>query len=50
MLWSDRYITLDNKHACANYKGIANLHNQDTDELVVEALNKMLQQVESLEV
>ena len=49
MLWSDRYITFDNDHACANYKSIANLHSQCTDELVVEALNKMLQLVESLE-
>ena len=49
MLWSDRYITLDNDHACANYKSIAHLHSQGTDELVVEALNNMLQLVESLE-
>ena len=49
MLWSDRYITLDNDHACANYKSIANLHSQGTDELVVEALHNMLQLVGSLE-
>ena len=48
MLWSDRYITLDNDHACANYKSIAHLHSQGTDELVVEALNNMPQLVESL--
>ena len=50
MIWSDRYITLENNLACANYKSIADLHSQGTDELVVEALNKMLQLVESLEV
>ena len=49
MLWSDRYITLDNDHACANYKSIAHLHSQGTDELVVEALKNILQLVESLE-
>ena len=49
MLWSNRYITLDNNHACANYKSITHLHNQGTDELVVEALHNMLQLVGSLE-
>ena len=49
MIWSDQDITLENNHACANYKSIADLHSQGTDELVVEALHNMLQLVGSLE-
>ena len=49
MMWSDRYITLKNNHACADYKSIADLHSQGTDELVVEDLHNMLQLVGSLE-
>ena len=41
MLWSDRYITLENNHACAKYKSIADLQSQGTDELVVEALQNI---------
>ena len=49
ILWSDRYIALDNNHACANYETLQKLHRQGTDELVVGAWKNMLQLVGSRE-